>query len=32
MYQLIFKEAARRVKEAAQGTCAEYFFESSYRF
>ena len=32
MYQLIFKEAARGVKEAAQSTCAEYFFESRYRF
>ena len=32
MYLLIFKEAARGVKEAAQSTCAEDFFESRFRF
>ena len=26
------KEAARGVKEAAQSTCAEDFFESSFRY
>ena len=30
MYRLIFIEAARGVKEAAQSTCAEDFFESRF--
>ena len=29
---LIFKDAAPKVKEAAQSTCVEDFFESRFRF
>ena len=32
MYRVIFKEAARGIKEAAQSTCAEDFLESRFRF
>ena len=32
VYRLIFKETAHGVKEEAQSTCAEDFFESSFRF
>ena len=30
IHRIIFKEAAREVKEAAQSTCAEDFFESPF--
>ena len=32
IYRLIFKEATREVKEAAQSTCAEVFLEHVFDF